>query len=453
MVPHLDAAESTRPDASAPAPVSPVSPVRPSAAPPSPARAAVPFTAAERSAARELLTSLLGKGVIPPHPVVRGPAGSVVAWSIHLVLAGREDDSATSPRTLIRAADQGRLFRIRPGVYADPESWNTALPTQRHLATAFAIAASRRGNPPVFCRETALMFYGLGFWSVPKSVRIRARTLGASGHRTPDKPEGMTYDPFQETRHLKPKRWGGLPGSTARDVSRLLWGTQEIVLAGVPLVVEQVAPALADVIPRMDPVEAAVILDALLSGRRTGAGFRRQEKADAWSRESLDALRGLSVSVAAADRLRDKTQFARAETESAGESASRVVIRDLGFELPELQHSVYDQQGRRIGITDFWWKDQRLTGEFDGLRKYHGRDSYSGLSAEEVVTAEKIREDAIRAQGNGMVRWLTSDVRDPSTLEAKLRDHGVPYARDSCGFSQPNGHFTAGSLREMTEQL
>ncbi|MGM7666699.1 hypothetical protein [Microbacterium sp. A93] len=392
------------------------------------ARSALPFTVDERQSAAELLASPVGVGEFQGHPVVRGAEGTLEAWSIHLILADQEGGPGTSPRTLARAAKQGRLFRIRAGVYADPASWNAAFPRQRHLASAFASAAARRGNPPVFCRETALLFHGLGFWSVPKSLSFRARSLGDSGHRAPLKPKGMNYAPFQETRHLKPRPWNRLSRPVGPGAPALPWGAEKLVLAGVSLYVERLALVLADVIPRMDPVEAAVILDAVLSGRRAGAGVREKNMAAAWSRESMDALRGLSVSVASADRLRVKTGFARPETESAGESASRVVIRDLGFELPELQHSVYDQQGRRIGITDFWWKEQRLTGEFDGLTKYLGRASYSGKSAEEVVTAEKIREDAIRAQGNGMVRWLASDVRNPASLEAKLRQHGVPYA-------------------------
>ncbi|REE04843.1 hypothetical protein [Citricoccus muralis] len=397
-------------------------------------RAAVPFTAAETSDAVELMASPEGGGMLPRHPVVRGADGTVEAWSIRMILADPEGGPSKSPRTLARAAEQGRLFRIRAGVYAEPESWNAAFPAQRHLASAFAIAATRRRNPSVFCRETALLFHGLGFWSIPTSVCSRARTLGDSGHQRPTKPEGMRYAQFQETRHLKPRQWSRLAesmdgaASPWPTASPLLWGTERIVLAGVTVVVERLALALADAIPRMDPVEAAVILDALMSARRTGAGVHGKGQTAAWSKESLDALWGLSVSVTSAQRLRAKTRFASPETESAGESASRVVIRDLGFEVPELQHSVYDHRGRLIGIADFWWKDRRLVGEFDGLTKYLGRASYSGRSAEKVVTDEKIREDAIRAQGNGMVRWLASDVRTPALLEAKLRQAKVPYA-------------------------
>jgi hypothetical protein len=391
-------------------------------------RAAVPFTTTETSAAVDLLASPEGGGLLPRHPVVREADGTVVAWSIRMILADPEGGPPRSPRMLARAAEQGRLFRIRAGVYAEPESWNAAFPAQRHLATAFAIAATRRRNPSVFCRETALLFHGLGFWSVPTSVCSRARTLGDSGHQRPSRPEGMRYAPFLEARHLKPKQWFRLAESVGGAASPFLWGTERIVLAGVPVVVERMALVLADAIPRMDPVEAAAILDALMRGRRTGAGDHGKGKIATWSEESLDALWGLSVSVTSAQRLRARTRFASPEPDSAGESASRVVIRDLGFEMPELQHSVHDQQGRLIGIADFWWKERRLVGEFDGLTKYLGRASYSGRSAEDVVTAEKVREDSIRAQGNGMVRWLASDVRTPVRLEAKLRQAKVPYA-------------------------
>ena len=62
-------------------------------------------------------------------------------------------------------------------------------------------------------------------------------------------------------------------------------------------------------------------------------------------------------------------------------------------------------------MTDFGWPAARTVGEFDGRVKY-GRLVRPGQDPGDVVYAEKLREDRLRAQGLAVVRWTWSDLDD-----------------------------------------
>ncbi|HET9117119.1 MAG TPA: hypothetical protein VFN75_03425, partial [Pseudonocardiaceae bacterium] len=64
---------------------------------------------------------------------------------------------------------------------------------------------------------------------------------------------------------------------------------------------------------------------------------------------------------------------------------------------------------------------QRTVGEFDGKSKY-GRLLRPGQDPAEVVYAEKLREDAIRAQTWEVVRWTWADLRDFTPTAARIRE-------------------------------
>ena len=59
-------------------------------------------------------------------------------------------------------------------------------------------------------------------------------------------------------------------------------------------------------------------------------------------------------------------------------------------------------------------------GEFDGLVKY-GRMLRPGQDPAEVLVAEKLREDALRDEGLGVVRWIWSDLDDFAPTARRLR--------------------------------
>jgi len=96
-------------------------------------------------------------------------------------------------------------------------------------------------------------------------------------------------------------------------------------------------------------------------------------------------------------------------SESAGESVSRVRLHEDGLPAPELQQVIHDEDGQFVARVDFCWQEQRTIGEFDGKIKY-GRMLKSGQSIDDVLFAEKRREDALRDLGWQIVRLLWADL-------------------------------------------
>lgn len=109
-----------------------------------------------------------------------------------------------------------------------------------------------------------------------------------------------------------------------------------------------------------------------------------------------------------------------ARSESAGESASRVVLHELGMPPSDLQLDVIDGGGLLVGRSDFAWRSQRTLGEFDGRTKY-GRLLRPGQTAEDALWSEKRREDALRDLGWQVVRWVWADLRRPDLLADRLQ--------------------------------
>lgn len=96
----------------------------------------------------------------------------------------------------------------------------------------------------------------------------------------------------------------------------------------------------------------------------------------------------------------------------------------IGAPMPMLQHEFFDAMGS-IGFVDFWWPECTVVGEFDGRGKYR-RDEYTGgRPIEEIVFAEKERENRLRALGLGVVRWDWPVAMDLRALERRLRQGGV----------------------------
>lgn len=111
--------------------------------------------------------------------------------------------------------------------------------------------------------------------------------------------------------------------------------------------------------------------------------------------------------------------FLDARSESAGESWSRWVFHSRGVPTPEPQFEVCDSRGRLIGRADFGWREQRTLGEFDGKMKY-GRLLKPGQRLQDVLVAEKHREDALRDAGWQVVRWIWSELYRPDELLERL---------------------------------
>ncbi len=98
--------------------------------------------------------------------------------------------------------------------------------------------------------------------------------------------------------------------------------------------------------------------------------------------------------------------------ESPLESESFAYFVEHRVPLPTCQVTIRSRDGRFLGRVDVLWEEARLVGEADGRMKYGDA---------EAVYAEKRREDEIRAEGYGFIRWGKADLQT-SALAARLRD-------------------------------
>jgi hypothetical protein len=100
-----------------------------------------------------------------------------------------------------------------------------------------------------------------------------------------------------------------------------------------------------------------------------------------------------------------------------------VMIEGLpaGLPPPVLQWEVHAAAtGAFVGRVDMGWPGHRTVGEFDGLVKY-GRTLRPGQDIAEVLVEEKLREDALRDEDLGVVRWIWKDLANFGPTAERLR--------------------------------
>lgn len=333
-----------------------------------------------------------------------------------------------SQRSLNREYESGALVRLMRGVYVDTDAWLAATPWGRYALTTAGLALAEHRY--VFCRETALALMGLPLTSVPERVHVLVGHPARVGAR-----RGTVSYAAPERALL---RWRGLASSGDQERSmaaRLPSGFPvtghlpdgpgrthvDAGAHGVRLRCTDLEATLGDTLAELRLDAAAVVLDAVLVGAVPLGG-------GTVTRDRLVELARAQASQAATRRVLAAVRFADPASESAGESRSRAVIHQLGFEAPRLQHEVWDARGL-VGRVDFWWPGSRVVGEFDGRLKYSRSRELSGMDAADVVVEEKLREDRLRSAGCGVVRWDWSDLEDPARVAAKLEAAGIPRFR------------------------
>ncbi|BDZ44300.1 type IV toxin-antitoxin system AbiEi family antitoxin domain-containing protein [Naasia aerilata] len=291
-------------------------------------------------------------------------------------LRARTGDS----RSLSRAAEQGRLVRVRRGVYVDRAVWEEAGREERALLHLRAYEATADALP-VFSHQSAALLHGLPLLALqPDEVHVVGGS--DSGGRRAD---GVR-------RH---------PPAVSRPAVLLdgMWVTDR-------------ERTIADLAASLSFPAAVVVADA---GLRAGASIRD--------------LRDLADSgtYRAWRKVQRVVGFATGRSESAGESLSRALMDELGLPAPELQREFFDRRGF-IGRVDFWWPEQRIIGEFDGRVKYGAQ--LEG-SPEDRLWFEKRREDRLRALGPGMIRWVWDDLRSPAGFRELLVAGGLTANRNT----------------------
>ncbi|WP_330178890.1 hypothetical protein OHB26_20475 [Nocardia sp. NBC_01503] len=265
--------------------------------------------------------------------------------------------------------------RVRRGHYVDSAAAAPLTPAQRHLVAIRAVI-STASPEAVVSHVSAAIVHDIPIWATPltRVHVLRDRRTGGRIHR-----------------HL------------AVHTARLLPGDHTEV-DGIRVTT---APRTVIDLARTLPFEQAVVIGdaALRSGKTTGA-------------ELLDQLIRVTgrKGCPAARRVVD---FLDGRSESVGESRSRVQLLRSGLSAPELQAIIFADTGTRTIRVDYLWPDLALVGEFDGMIKYH-KEIRGDRTPEEVVIAEKLREDALRALGLRVIRWTWSDLDTPTTWFARL---------------------------------
>jgi hypothetical protein len=264
--------------------------------------------------------------------------------------------------------------RLRRGAYLTGGVPDSAAARHRLLVAA-TVTALRR--PAVVSHQSAAVLLGLPLWGVP-------------------------LDRVHVTR--RPPAWNDSSSALFVHVARL--DDDEVVEVRGTAVTAPARTAV-DLARTLSPECAVVVLDAALrTGVCTPEGLA----------EALGRAGGRPGCRSAARAV----HLADGRSESVGESRSRVLLHRLGLAPSGLQFPVRTADGVLIGRTDFVWEDRRVVGEFDGRIEY-GRLLRPGQHPGDAVFEEKRREDAIRDEHWGVVRWIWDDLRSPARLDERVR--------------------------------
>jgi hypothetical protein len=294
-------------------------------------------------------------------------------------------------RALARRRKSGDLVRVRQGVYIAADSWAALDADSRFRAEVFAAAEVVRPGTQ-FAGDSAaalLRIPTLGPWPTRIEVLGRRATGGRSSsgvHRraAPDDPAPLEVNGVTVT-------------SLARTAVDL--GVASTFLRAVCMIDE-------------------VLREPVRGQFRHAHGIATPSKVELLEvAASLAPFRGMVKATFAIN-------FANGASGSIGESLSRAQMHVLGLPAPLLQVPFYDADGL-IGYVDFYWPELGLIGEFDGRVKYNDRWYTRGQLPEEVVWAEKQREDRLRAVARDLVRWNWDVAFSAPLLAARLAGHGL----------------------------
>lgn len=282
-------------------------------------------------------------------------------------------------RKLRREAFRGVLKRLRSGAYVPTAVWDS-LDEQARMRLEAAAAHDVGRGAFIASHATAA-----ALWEIPRIGQV----------------EGLVH--ARTTRSLGTRTENGVRKHAVEDLDLHL-----VSVHGIPCTsLERTVVDLAMTEPFADAVVAA---DWAVREHTSKAALRQvlDEVAPKYRRQRADRV----------------IEFCSPRSGSAGESLSRVVIAEHGFPAPLLQHRFDDHLGL-VGYVDFYWPDFALIGEFDGLVKYSSPSMLKGRTPVEVLVAEKVREDRLRALGPRVTRWIWDALRTDGALAAQLQQAGL----------------------------
>ena len=275
-------------------------------------------------------------------------------------------DSGETDRALATARHEGTIVRLRRGMYAPADLYNASDDAGKHLLHARAALAAQQGRAAL-TGPSAAALHGFALYQEDLTVvHLLRLDRGSSHHAAKINHHVVTQDIEDDL--------GIYHGVMAISPARAVW----------------------EVACRSSLESGVVTADSALYQ-------------DPQLREALEELQLRFAYFPGSRRGRLVIKHADPGADTPGESVTRVQFFRYGIPMPELQYLVVDHHGVLVGISDFYWEQQRHLGEFDGMIKYQ-RLLRPGETVSECVIREKKREDAMRADLRGMSRFICPDV-------------------------------------------
>lgn len=300
----------------------------------------------------------------------------VNGWDVELIVArdGREQRAAARDTT------RGRFRRVRGGIYVLADDVAELRTEDLHLVAMRALATAS-DRPILFSHWSAGVGHELAM--IGNHLGTVHITVEEAGDRYFRQVTGHVFSVLDE----EVVEVGGLLLTTM--------GRTVVDIAGAGTFEEGVVVA--------DAALASGLSQGMLEQAIELAGPRRS-----WR------------------RIAEVAQFADGDSGSAGESVLRVTMRDLGLR-PVLQHKLFDRAGL-IGKADFWFPDEEVAAEFDGLVKFLD-PRFAAKGGGRKAYDEKVREDRGRRVTKGWARWGWVEGRSARLLGSILRAAGVRIPR------------------------
>lgn len=309
------------------------------------------------------------------------------------ILLSRELAALGMDRQLRAWRAHGTVHRIIPGAYVKAPDY-------------FALGSDDRYR--LLVTATSLVLPGTQFSHDSAAALWRLPSLGS----------------WPASVHAAAPREGG--GRSTALLARHSLGLDPRAIDIDGVTVTSLARTLADAACQRSFARAVVMLDDGL--RAHSDGEYRYGMPPSTKDAVILALDSLGKPVGHARAAR-AIAFADSASGSAGESLSRVQMLALRVPMPQLQVPFYDHDGL-IGITDYYWPELDIAGEFDGHSKYgDARRHARGLSPEQILIAEKTREDRLRRVVSGVVRWDWATALDRRALGGRLARAGIAPAK------------------------
>ena len=299
-----------------------------------------------------------------------------------LISSRRLRETGWDSRTLQSAIDARRLHRVRRGWFVAHERWITLPSESRHKAEVVAAALSSASSEPIFSHVSAAVLWGLPLYRL-RPERVHMLTPPNHRHSIPD-----------ILRHE-----GAIPSADIVEIDGIRCTS--------------LGRTVFDVIRTVGPEAALAVADAALASLGGEPWDYDDEAADSLldeltSRARKPGARGILQARRIVDLADGRAQLPL-------ESVTRYRLYQLGFARPRLQVPI-----TRGGDARYWMdialEQSRTFIECDGREKYVNDEMRGNRSADEVVLAEKVREDWVRGTTGWRVARVMSE--NVATLDA-----------------------------------